>query len=176
MLAGLKAELYKQAFEAGVSGRVEILVDDTDQSIGAKSNALMSKAWGIYGARFDDDDWPRKTYIKSLFEGISKGVDCCSLRGMYYEDDVEIGVFEHSLRFKEWKNHNAPVNGILFERPPNHLNAVKLDNVRHIKYPEINHGEDRVWSDEVHRLGVLKSEHVITDIIYNYKKVNNKSY
>lgn len=176
MLSGLKAELYRQIFEAGVDGRVEILIDDTNQSIGAKSNDLMAKAWGRYGARFDDDDWPRKTYIKSIFEGIEKDVDCCSLKGMYYEDDIELGVFEHSLKHREWINHKQPVNGVLFERYPNHLNAIKLEKVKHIRYPEINHGEDKAWSDEVFRQGVLKSEHVINDIIYNYKKVNNKSY
>lgn len=174
MLKALENELNRQKRELG--RMVEILIDSNEGSIGAKSNNLLDICWGTYCCRFDDDDWPGPNYLKRIFEGIDKGVDCCSLRGMYYEDGVEVGIFEHSLKYNIWKTNDVPVNGVKFERYPNHLNAIKSSIAKQFKYPDISFGEDKVWSDSVFNSGLLKTEHYIPEIIYEYRHISNKRY
>ena len=149
---------------------VEILteIDKGENSIGYKRNKLLEKAQGEYVAFIDDDDVIAKTYIKQLMEGINKGVDCCSLMGIYTVDDMGGDIFEHSIKYKEYKT-NPPTSGIRYERYPNHLNCIKADIAKRFKFLEINHGEDTQWATDVFKSGLIKTEHTIGDVIYHYK-------
>lgn len=173
MLSALKMELEKQIRDSGVEGRVEVLVNNNEESIGAKSNHLLDICWGKYCARFDSDDMPGPNYIKRIFEGIDKDVDCCSLRGIITFDGNNPEVFEHSIKYKEWATTSNPIK---YERYPNHLNAIKSSIAKQFKYPDISHGEDHDWSKQVFESGLIKTEYYIDEVIYNYKFVTTKNY
>lgn len=154
---------------------VEILteIDKGENSIGYKRNKLLERAQGEYVAFIDDDDMVAKTYVKQVMGGINKGVDCCSLMGIYTVDDKNAEIFEHSIMYKEYKT-NPPTMGIRYERYPNHLNCIKADIAKQFKFLEINHGEDTDWATQINKSGLLKTEYYISDVIYHYKFKSNK--
>lgn len=150
----------------------EILINNDEQmSIGEKRNHLLQSATGKYVCFIDDDDIVSAYYIDLLMEGIDKRVDCCSLRGEYSVDGNFDGVFEHSIKYKQYKTvENSPVK---YERYPNHLNCIKASIAKRFKFPETNWGEDTDWATQIHKSGLIKTEHYIPDVIYHYLKVNN---
>lgn len=143
--------------------QVIVMIDEGQMSIGKKRNWLLNKASGEYVCFIDSDDLVSDDYIKLVFEGISKGVDCCSLRGMYYEDGKEIKPFIHSLKYDAYSEDEK-----YFYRFPNHLNTLKASIAKNFSFPEKNHGEDTDWATKIHKAKVLRSQHMITPVIYHY--------
>lgn len=173
----LLGELVRQIKELGdlvdKDNRVQLLSNDsTAISIGEKRNKLLNDAEGEYVCFIDDDDSISRNYISLLLHGIDNGVDCCSLKGMYYVDGVFDGIFEHSLMYKEWKTNNSiqSATPIKYERYPNHLNCIKSSIAKQFRFPETNFGEDHNWSKQIHESGLIKTEHYISDILYYYDK------
>ncbi len=154
-------------------GVVEVVTlwDDGAKSIGTKRNELIQMAKGDYVCFVDSDDDISSDYVERLMEGINLGVDCCSLKGCITWDGKNPEIFEHSLRYSEYKTTENPIK---YERFPNHLNCIKKSLVFDIKYPEISHGEDTDWATQVFKAGVLKTEHYIDSVIYHYKFITNK--
>lgn len=146
------------------NGDYELLINGSNQSIGAKRNALLAEASGEYTAYIDDDDTVSPHYISLVMEGIDKGVDCCSLTGIITDDGKNPRKFIHSIKYKSWYEDN----GVYF-RNPNHLNCIKTELARKATFPEKNHGEDRSFSDQLFKLGVLQTEHEIKQVIYFYE-------
>lgn len=152
---------------------VELLSDNHEyDSIGAKRNRLLERATGEFVAFFDSDDRPSDDYIKLLMEGIESNPDCCSLRGEYSIDGIFDGIFEHSIKYKEWATTK---NEVKYERFTNHLNAVKSSIAKQFKYPDKSHGEDFDWSTLVHESGLIKTEYYIPSVIYFYDFINDKN-
>lgn len=169
------------------SGDVECLVDAAqNDTIGTKRNRLLQRSTGEYVAFVDDDDGLSNNYIKLLMEGIALGVDCCSLKGAYYNDGYFEGLFEHSIKYNAYKTNDDSVwgqtieNGVVtnvfhvagpkirFERFPNHLNCIKASIAKQFTFPEKNHGEDTDFATQIFKSGLLKTEHYIPQVIYTY--------
>lgn len=170
--ARLMANLAEQT--RGIEDAVEIIVDDRlDPSIGAKRNNLLQAADGIYVAFIDDDDQVSSNYILRLLQGMSEGVDCCSLRGIITDDGKNPRIFEHSLRHDHWFEENGR-----YYRNTNHLNCVRASIAKQISFPEegkiANQGEDHEWSKKLLASGLLKTEFWIEDVIYFYNHISNK--
>lgn len=146
--------------------------DNGEMSIGEKRNWLLERAKGEYVAFFDDDDLPSRTYVSSIMEGIEKGVDCVSLRGVITWDGDNPEIFEHSIRYAEWKTNDTGFPK--YERCVNHLNAIKSSIAKQFKFPEINFGEDRAWSEAIKASGLIKTEHYVDRVLYHYLFKPNK--
>ena len=169
-------ELSNQIVGCGLQNKATILsdVDDGSISVGTKRNDLIALAVlhnAEYIAFFDDDDWPGEKYIEVLWEGIKRGADCCSLRGHITVDGGEPEIFEHSLKYDAWKTTS---NEIKYERYPNHLNCIKTELAKQIKFPEKDFGEDHDWSKALHEAGLLKKEHYSDEVIYHYRYKSEK--
>lgn len=147
--------------------------DNREKSIGEKRNLLLERANGKYVAFFDDDDKPSDNYIELLLEGIEKDVDCCSLKGIITTDGADPRIYEHSLKYSEWRT-NGDDAAVKYERPPNHLNCIKSEIAKQFKFPETYHGEDHVWSMAIQKSGLLKTEHYIDQVIYYYNYNSKK--
>lgn len=146
--------------------------DNGEKTIGFKRNELLSWAKGEYVAFFDDDDQPSKDYVKHILEGISKDVDCVSIRGVITWDGERPELFEHSIKYPEWRTNDTGFPK--YERCVNHLNAIKSSIAKQFKFPEINHGEDRAWSEEIQRSGLIKTEHYVDSVTYHYQYITKK--
>lgn len=173
-LERLQDDLFHQAAELNILEDVEFLIDpEVDITIGEKRNRLLNEAKGKYVAWFDDDDRPGNYYLKTLLTGIAHGSDVISLRGHYYIDGVLDGIFEHSIKYKEWKtNSDGPVK---YERNPNHLNCIKREIALAVGgFPNKNFGEDHEFSKRLAKSNLIKTEFYTQEILYHYYYRTNK--
>lgn len=148
---------------------VEVLteVDRGEMSIGKKRNLLLDRAQGEYVCFIDDDDEVSSDYIIKALTAIKLNPDCCSLTGVITWNGDNPQTFEHSIKYKEWATRmDAP---IIYERMPNHLNIIRSSIAKQFRFLEINHGEDRDWSEQIFKSGLLKTEAEIAGVIYHYK-------
>lgn len=139
---------------------------NTGPTTGAKRNELIQAALNINAeaiAFFDSDDMPGPTYIQRGIEFVNSGMDCAELLGQIYWSGKPGKPFHHSLIYDHWWEDNKT-----YFRTINHLNFVRLDKVKDIKYPDQVFGEDGVWSERVHAAGVLKTMYPIPEVIYHY--------
>lgn len=154
-------------------GLIEVLTDEAPKgkSIGKKRNDLLDKAQGEYVCFIDDDDKISDDYIRLVLNALQKKPDCLSLKGIITFDGHEPKIFEHSIKYSEYRTTE---NAITYERYPNHLNVIKSSIAKQFKFPEINFGEDTDWATQIHKSGLLKKEVQIDKILYYYKYISNK--
>ncbi len=167
----LLTELYRQKSALDLPDAVQIHQEKDNRkiTIGAKRNILLNRVQGKYSAFIDDDDSIPPNYLQLLLEAAKSGCDCASLKGIITFNGSSPAIFEHSIRYKEWKTTD---NDIKYERFPNHLNLVRASIAKQFKFPEESHGEDYVWSRHLHESGLLKFEYYIPEIIYYYRYVS----
>lgn len=171
LLTQLRFELFGQILP--YVGDIEILIDDAENDlVGVKRNRLLERAKGKHLCFFDADDYPSPNYIRLLMEGIEKDVDCCSLKGLITFDGKDSAIFEHSIKYKEWRT--VPGAEVKYERFPNHISCIRSSIAKQFKFSEKNFGEDHDWSKLVHESGLLKTEHYIPEVIYYYRFVSKK--
>lgn len=143
---------------------VEKIIHDAGRSMptGQKRNELIKQAEGDYIVQIDSDDLVTPNYIDKIMEGIGKGVDVVSFCGWMTTDggNRKDFVIKKDERYEER-------NGVYY-RYCNHLCAFKKSVVEHIKFPHIWVREDYEYATQIKRLGLLKTEHHITDRIYHY--------
>ena len=150
---------------------VEIIVckDNRENTIGAKRNMLTEmavKSGATHRAFIDDDDTVTDDYLDLNMPGVMGMYDCNSLVGIYSVNgviDPNKHIFLHSLKYTHWYEDDT-----YYYSNPNHLNVVKLDLIKDIKFQEKNFGEDGCWSEDIAKAGVLKNEYEITKPFYNY--------
>lgn len=164
-MVGLLAEIRRQIAELNLWGQVEIVTkyDNFENTVGWKRNFLLNQADGDYLAFIDSDDRISEDYIKTAFEGINKGVDCCSLTGVITEDGKNPKMFIHSILYDRWFEQDN-----VYYRNTNHLNIIRSSIAKQMKFPEKNHGEDADYSKQLLKSGLLKTEHFIDAVTYFY--------
>lgn len=148
------------------NGDYEILINGSNQNIGAKRNALLAEASGEYVAFVDDDDEVSGDYIEQIMKGIQDYPDCCSLLGIMTTDGKNPEYFEHSIKYYKYRTTE---NKIKYERYPNHLNTIRASIAKQFLFPEKNHGEDTDWATQIHKSGKIRSEFEINKPIYFYE-------
>lgn len=154
-----------QDIEAMKRGRVQVLIDLSDLSIGAKRNALLARAQGRYSAFVDDDDKITPDYFQVLEEALAGDYDCIALNGRYYVNGRYNAPFYHSMAYNQWTQDSKA-----FYRPPNHLNPIKTQLARRIRFQEINYLEDRDFSFRLMQSGLIKTEYAHDKTQYLYFK------
>jgi glycosyltransferase involved in cell wall biosynthesis len=146
-------------------------LNNGEKSIGHYRNELLSWAKGEYLCFIDSDDRIAKDYIKTILKALESKPDCLSLRGEITIDGGSPELFEHSIKYTEWKTTTNPIK---YERSVNHLNVVKSEIAKGIKYEEISFGEDHRWSTKLLNSGLLKKEVYIDKVLYYYDYISNK--
>lgn len=167
--------LYNQALTESIELEILIHADNGQLTTGAKSNQLMQQANGKYLCRFDADDLPTVYYMQVLSEGIRRDVDCVSLMGLMTTNGEKPEIFEHSMKYTEYRtNHEANIGQVKYERFNNHLNCIRSSIAKQISYPDKTISEDTEFAVKLFKSGLLKTEYYDSRIIYNYLYTPNK--
>jgi glycosyltransferase involved in cell wall biosynthesis len=155
---------------AKYTGQVTKIIDERGRHIptGTKRNDMIAYCDADYMAFCDCDDVISKHYVKRLMEGIDKGVDVVTFCGFMLTNGA------HKVDFIIKLGENYEERGGKYYRWPNHLCCFKRELVDKIKFPPIWNGEDYAWSRKIHDLGILKTEHHITEQLYTYEFITNK--
>jgi glycosyltransferase involved in cell wall biosynthesis len=162
-------ELNRQIALCGAQEKIEILTesDNGENSVGKKRNNVIDKARGEYVCFIDDDDMVTDIYISETLKALQTKPDVVELVGFLPKYDLP---FIHNLNcgghFKK--------DGTQF-RTPNHLNTVKTEIARKVRYPEISHGEDQDYSHRLWDSGLLKTEALVGKRMYIYQFDSSKS-
>lgn len=144
-------------------GTIEVLteIDDGTVAVSDKRNKLLLRAQGRYIAFVDDDDHVSGDYASKILEAICSGPDCVGIEGTVPIDGKEY-LFSHSIDYAGWYS-----SGSVYYRTPNHLNPVKLDIARSVRFKAgMRFGEDADYSRRLRPR--LRSEVFIHGPIYFY--------
>jgi len=148
--------------------RIEIIVnsDDGTKSVGQKRNEVLDAASGEFVCFIDDDDLVDGSYVRTILDTIenNEDLDCIGFSGMYYVDGKEVMLFKHA---NEYGGHYKDAMGVQ-HRPVNHLNPVRTEYARQIRFPEKDFGEDSDYCDRLLESGLIKNEVIINKIMYHY--------
>lgn len=155
-------ELTKQIGDLPVN--ILILEDNREQTTGAKRNQLIEMSEAEYVCFFDDDDWPSENYIHWIVNAAESGMDCASLKGSIELTHGNWKPFFHSRTVEAWYESDG-----VYYRYPNHLNLIKSEIAKQVKFPDITIGEDHIWSTDLHKRKLIKTEFEIPETIYLYK-------
>lgn len=181
LLERLISELLKQLNQNDLTGGVNVNdfelekeidigifvnSDNRTKTTGQKRNELIDKAIlekAKYIAFIDDDDLIGETYIRRAMELYESNKDCAELWGQIYWDGKKGKPFHHFLDCEKWSEDDE-----FYYRTINHLNFIKLDLVKDIRFPNQNFGEDGQWSEKVKESGRLNTMMPIPEVIYHY--------
>ena len=124
--------------------------DNREASIGTKRQNMLQAAEGKYVSFIDDDDKVTSYYFEDAAACISGNFDCMRLRGQ-----ISQLTFTHSISNKLT---DPMANDTTFLRPPNHLNVMKADIAKTVKFRDATNGEDLDWTMKLARTGFLRTE------------------
>jgi len=159
----LMSELNKQIKLLNAENIIEIITetDNGENSVGKKRNNVIDKAKGEYVCFIDDDDMITDIYVSKTLKALETKPDVVELVGFLPKYDLP---FIHNLNcgghFKK--------DGIQF-RTPNHLNTIKTEIAKQVRYPEISHGEDQDYSHRLWNSSLMKTESLIGERMYIYQ-------
>lgn len=154
-----------------------VIIYNEDQgqvSTGEKRNDLLDKAReknASHIAFVDDDDLVGPNYVALNMEAVHGNYDCAELWGQYYENGKQLNPFHHSILYDHWFQ-----DAKLYYRNPNHLNCIKLELLKDIKFQDKTIGEDGHYSIDIQKSGLLKKQFPINEIIYYYFAGSKKNH
>jgi glycosyltransferase involved in cell wall biosynthesis len=144
------------------------------KTIGAKRNELVSMVKTPYAVFIDDDDTVSPNYCKLIQEGIDMNVDVVGIRGKLFVNGVYRDDFEHSINCPNYLTRKVNRKHSIHYRQPNHLNPMRTAFFLAFPFKQLNHAEDYDFCLRLHDSGVLMTEHMIEEPIYNYLFIPNK--
>ena len=159
----LITELNRQLTALDAHHLVEIVTetDDGSLSVGAKRNKVLDRVAGRYVCFIDDDDMVTPIYVQSILSALESEPDVVELVGYLPHHDLP---FVHNLK----SGGHYRQDGVQY-RTPNHLNTVKTEIARQIRYREISFGEDQDYSHRLWDSGLMKTEVLINERMYIYQ-------
>lgn len=166
-LARLQAVLRPQ-IEQYPDVKVTVRNCDFKLDLGQNRQRLREESQGAYSNYLDDDDLVPANYVSTMYP-LLDGVDYIGFRLQMYTDGEKQKPTFHSLRYKEW---NADQEG--YYRDISHLNPIRRELALAAEMSG-GFGEDARWSDALRRLGIVKTEHFVDEVMYFYYWRSNKA-
>jgi hypothetical protein len=145
LLARLRAILEPQQV-AGVE--MLIAVDNGEQTVGHKRQALLQQAKGAYVCFIDDDDLVSANYVAGLLEAVQSSPDVVAIEGKRVEPS---GVSQRML-VGPAKDPRALEDPSVLRRTFNHLCPVRRELALTAGFADMDCGEDCDYSVRLQRL------------------------
>jgi glycosyltransferase involved in cell wall biosynthesis len=143
----------------------EILIQpDENINVGKKRNILLQQSSGDFIVFIDDDDEIHDNYIDAFMNAIeiNPDADCIGYRGYITFNGTTRRDWVISKECETWHEKDG-----VYYRTPNHISPVKRAIAMQVMFPEIEFGEDYVYSKGI--LPLLKKEVFIDEQLYHYK-------
>ena len=158
-------KILNQIEKAHLTDKIEVVffLDNREEPVGKKRNALLNAAHGEYLCFIDDDDDISDQYVNCIYSKLIDDPDCLSLQGVLKSPGNPNRKFYHSIDVKKY--HQI---GNCYFRFPNHLNVIKSSIAKQFKFPEKNYSEDYDWAFSILESGLLKKEAKIKKFLYIY--------
>lgn len=162
----LALDLLRQIKTLGLEEQVEIVFypDDRQVTVGYKRNQLINCAQGQYISFIDDDDLVHANYVGLIYPHLLTNPDCVKLVGVMTQPGHAPILRVHSIKYPEYLN----TPDCLY-RPPTHLNPMRKSIANQFKFLETNFGEDKYWTMQIAKSGLLKIEADMTEPYYFYQ-------
>lgn len=153
---------------------VEILVDNRDKQVptGTKRNDLISRSKAEYVVFVDDDDYVTPDYVSSIVEALNANPDCVTFCGWYTENGRNH--LDWTIKLGEKYEARTEDGKYQIFRWPNHLAVIRRSIALQIKFPDIWHGEDYKWSEQLMKSRLLQTEVHIPKKLYHYQYITGK--
>lgn len=145
------------------SQEVELCIKtfDRTKSLGENRSEMVRSAKGEYVSFVDDDDMVPLNYVAKILP-LLDGVDYIGFRLQCWWDGKELLPTFHSLRFARWYE-----DGTGYYRDLSHVNPIKRELALKVPF-DGGHGEDHRWADQLRGLNVVRTEHYIDEVMYEY--------
>jgi hypothetical protein len=135
---------------------------DPTYTLGENRDMLLRSSQSEYVAFFDDDDFPDAHYLETILP-LLNGVDYIGFQVQCYINAMRLPKKTyHSLAYGSWLENDDG-----FYRDISHINPMRRELALAEPF-EGGHGEDVRWADRMRKRGVLKTEHVIPQVMYHY--------
>lgn len=174
----LTNELNDQIIKENAVNVVEIISDNSpvgEKTTGQKRNDLIKSAKGEYVWFIDDDDMIMQHAIKHVLNALKQKPDALAINGIITTDGRDMKRWYIS---KDYEYISDWTNGYeVFYRPTNHITPTKREIAQSIKYEDKSNFEDYAYCMELKRLGLIKTEIEIKELLYHYRYLTyNKLY
>ena len=179
----MKEHITRQILEYGYLMGVEVLVQENTsvKQRGADRNTLLDRATGKFCCFVDDDDVVALNYVDLIIRAISQpeNIDCdiFGVHGIVTSlASNEVIPFELSIMYPEI--FSLPSDNIqdgFYKRFASHLNPVKTEIARKIKFPDEMINEDNGYSrnlKEYISTNPLKETTIQECLYYYYNRCN----
>lgn len=142
---------------------IEIVIRqyDRNMNIGRNRQAMIDASTAEYVNFVDDDDMVPKDYVEKIIP-LLDGVDYIGFRVQLYFEGATQKPTIHSLRFGKWYEDE-----IFYYRDISHLNPIRRDLALKVPFTAPG-GEDVAWADSMRTTGLVRTEHFVDRVMYQY--------
>jgi hypothetical protein len=141
---------------------------DPALDLGSNRQALLEEAEGDYVNFIDDDDLVPSDFVPTILP-LLDGVDYIGFQLQCSIDGEKLPLTIHSLDYDGWSQDDKG-----YYRDISHINPIRRELALRAKM-EGGFGEDQRWADRMRALGIVKTQHFIERIMYEYLYRSNKS-
>lgn len=142
---------------------------DKRYDLGTNRQIMIDSSGAEWISFVDDDDLVSPFYVDTIRPLLDEPIDYVGFKLQYFSDGVKQKPTFHSLQYKNW---NADQSG--FYRDISHVNPIRRDLALQVKMSG-GIGEDSRWSDGMRKLGIVKNERYIDQVMYYYLYRSDKN-
>jgi len=169
----LKSSLDIQVADKPI--QIIVLKDNKERSIGDKRQLALELAQTKYISFIDDDDVISNNYCDIILNELKNDVDGVGFRGIITSPMSRVMEFVHKAGLKYSDKPEKYQGSLVYTRPLNHLNPIKLEYAKQIGFKDLNMGEDHDFSLRLAESNLIQNDVFIDEYLYFYQYRPNKS-
>lgn len=164
IMLGLGKQLWNHS-----NVNVIMRVYDKELTLGENRNILRNKSSAEYIMFLDDDDWLAPDFFNRVMPHLHDNVDYIGFRVQCYCTHLNWTKYGETFHSLEYGGRAAPWarEGNRFFRDLVHTNPIKRELAMQAAF-DGGFGEDARWAAKLRKLGIVKTQFYIDDVMYHY--------